>query len=319
MIRSCALFLFLLVWATAAPAWAETEQERLLKFGDFYYKKNQIRKALGYYDRAVKGATLKDIAYFKRGMANNMLDQLDAALADFNVAIRLNPTMSDAYAWRGENYNDMGEFKKAVADFNRAMKLPKPNRSLILRRRCAARTALGNLEGAIADATRAIGIYERRIAKRATKGDRAPTKSIELAKLYQLRGNIYFNRREFTKAVADFTSCINYGFTSDQILDLRARANVEDGKVEAAIADYDLTLKLNSRDDNAYAERGKLFLKLGKTDRAIKDLTRAIELYPGENTSRLYLLRADAYKKKGDLRSEKADRQKAASIRKSYF
>ncbi|HMP52950.1 MAG TPA: tetratricopeptide repeat protein [Candidatus Melainabacteria bacterium] len=319
MVRFYTLFLLLLFWAMVAPVWGETEQERLLKYGDFYYKKRQLSKALSYYDRAVKGASSKDIAYFKRGMAHNMLDHLDAALADFNVAIRLNPTMSDAYAWRGENYSDMGQFEKAVADFNRAMKMPKPNRALILRRRCAARTALGNLDGAIADATRAIGIYERRIAKRATQGDRAPTKNIDLAKLYQLRGNIYYNRREYTKAVADFTSCINYGFTSDQILDLRARANAADGKVEAAIADYDLTLKLNPRDDSAYAQRGKLFLKLGKTDRAVADLTRAIELYPGENTSRLYLLRADAYKKKGDLRSEKADRQKASSIRKSYF
>ncbi|MBI1270699.1 tetratricopeptide repeat protein [bacterium] len=319
MNRFYSLFLLLLVWAIVTPAQGSTEQDRLLKFGDFYSKKGQLTKALSYYDRAVKAADSKDIAYYKRGMAHNKLDQLEAALADFNEAIRLNPTMSDAYSWRGETYSDMGTFRQALADFNRAMKLPGPNRPLLLRRRSKVKNALGDYEGAIADATRGIELLERKIKKRAAKGKNTSTKNIELAKFFELRGDLHYNRGQFAQVVEDISACIKYGYISDHILDLRAKANLKQGKVAEAIADYDLTLKLNPRDDNAYAERGKLLLKLGKTDRAITDFTRAIELYPGENTSRLYLLRADAYKKKGDLRSEKADRQKASSIRKSYF
>ncbi len=45
------------------------------------------------------------------------------AIADFNEAIRLNPTLPQAYCNRGVTYLHKGDYDRATADFNEAIRL----------------------------------------------------------------------------------------------------------------------------------------------------------------------------------------------------
>ncbi|MDR2662302.1 MAG: tetratricopeptide repeat protein, partial [Treponema sp.] len=48
---------------------------------------------------------------------------LDAAIADYTAAIRLNPNLADAYNNRGNAYTNKGELDSAIADYTAALTL----------------------------------------------------------------------------------------------------------------------------------------------------------------------------------------------------
>ena len=55
-----------------------------------------------------------------RGRVHYFLDHNEAALADFQQVVSLDPGYAWAFASRGETYRQMGRFVEAVEDMNRA-------------------------------------------------------------------------------------------------------------------------------------------------------------------------------------------------------
>ena len=65
--------------------------------------------------------------YFLSGMTRyQQLGQHDAAIADFDAAIRVKPDYADAYFGRGAAKADLGRYDAAIADYDVAIRL-KPN------------------------------------------------------------------------------------------------------------------------------------------------------------------------------------------------
>jgi tetratricopeptide (TPR) repeat protein len=75
-------------------------------------------------------------AHYDRGYARQSQGDLDGAIADYDQAIRLEPTYGDAYFNRGLARYDKGDFDGAIADYD------QPSRSSRIRqpRRCAKKT-----------------------------------------------------------------------------------------------------------------------------------------------------------------------------------
>jgi serine/threonine protein kinase/tetratricopeptide (TPR) repeat protein len=63
------------------------------------------------------------VDYVARGRSRRGLNQNDAAMDDFNEAIRLNASSAAAHYWRGDCNYELGQFEEAVSDFNHAIKL----------------------------------------------------------------------------------------------------------------------------------------------------------------------------------------------------
>ena len=63
------------------------------------------------------------IAYTNRAVAYYHKGDLDSALADYNDAIRLDPTYERAYDDRGNVYRRKGDLDRALADYNQAIHL----------------------------------------------------------------------------------------------------------------------------------------------------------------------------------------------------
>jgi tetratricopeptide (TPR) repeat protein len=72
-------------------------------------------------EKTMKGDRLK--ALVARGGVFVRKEQVDRAIADYDVALRLDPSQADLFNTRGELWRGKGDRPKALADFGAALKL----------------------------------------------------------------------------------------------------------------------------------------------------------------------------------------------------
>jgi len=118
--------------------WKRRDQERAE--GDEHWRSLEVDKAIVSYSRAIEADPRHGRAYFSRGLAYRICGDLDRAIADYNVAIKLE-TGGHVYAHRGVAYARKGELDKAIADYTEAIRFdPYPfsaywNRALAYERK----------------------------------------------------------------------------------------------------------------------------------------------------------------------------------------
>jgi len=92
-----------------------------------------------------------------RGVERYTKKDLDKAIAEFNEAIRLDPSSSTSYCCRALALHDKEEFEKAVADYTEAIRLdPKDFRAL--NNRGNSLSAIREFDKALADYDAAVGL-----------------------------------------------------------------------------------------------------------------------------------------------------------------
>ncbi len=90
------------------------------------------------------------VAYGGRGYYYRKQKQYDKAMADYNIAIGLNPKYVIPYPNRGNIYFALGKFDSAIMDYNKALQL-QPDLWKTLSDRGAAKASRGDLRGAVED------------------------------------------------------------------------------------------------------------------------------------------------------------------------
>jgi tetratricopeptide (TPR) repeat protein len=75
-------------------------------------------------ERALKTDRVK--ALIARGAAYDRKDQIERAIGDYDLALRLDPTLADIFNARGELWRKKGDRPRALADFGSAIRL-NPN------------------------------------------------------------------------------------------------------------------------------------------------------------------------------------------------
>ena len=155
--------------------------------------------------------------------------------------------------------------------------------------------AKGDLDGVIADYTKAIEINPKD------------------ADAHNNRGYAYETKGDFDRAIADFTNAIEIDpKDADAYINrcwLRATANRD---LTLAFADCDTGLRLAPNDANDLDSRGFLYLRLGRLDEAIADYDAALKTNPRLAGS-LYG-RGLAKRKKGDQAGGDAEIAAARAI-----
>ena len=120
------------------------------------------------------------------------------AIAEYDLAISLNPKHVDAYVNRGGEYGILEEYDKAIADFTKALEF-EPADELILGNRGLAYAFTGDYEKALADYAEAIRL--------------APVKSTA----YENRAMVYTMQGQDTAAEADVEKAVELGASLDAL------------------------------------------------------------------------------------------------------
>lgn len=217
----------------------------------------------------------KAIAYFNRGLAYLRQKNLDRAIADFDQAITLNPTLAEAYGNRGNAYFEKDEIGRAVADFSQVIFFA-PKDLGGYSNRCRAYLRMGNVNDAIADCSRAIEINPG------------------YAPAYVSRADAYETRGERDQAIVDLGKAIALDPQSPGAFFFRGRLLFFNGDLPNAIDDLRRTSELAPK--SAYPAlwyeiaRRRSGLASGLSDAAARiDMASwpspIIRLYLGQNTS----------------------------------
>ena len=94
------------------------------------------------------------------------------------------------------------------------------------------------------------------------------------------RGNLYLNKGEFDRAVADYSQAIRLGHDHVDVFSNRAVAYENKGEFDRAIADYDQAIRRDPDNAPIFSNRGIAYQNKGDFDRAIADYSQAIQLDP---------------------------------------
>jgi tetratricopeptide (TPR) repeat protein len=133
-----------------------------------------------------------------------------------------------------------------------------------------------------------------------------------LAIAYDRRGIIYFDRRDYDRALADFDEAAKLDPTNVDPLNGRGRTYLAKGQFDRAIAEFDLALALNPGFAIGFNNRGIAYQNKGEADRAIADYNQAIELRP--EYSNAFANRGRAYQNKGNQAQAAADYDRAIEL-----
>ena len=162
------------------------------------------------------------------------------------------------------------------------------------------RRARGDLEGAIADCSKAIQLKP------------------DLANAYLVRGLAKRDKHDPDGAIADFTTAIQLQPDLAAAYLTRGYAKSDKQDYEGAIADYSSAIQLQPNVPGTYNSRGNAKRLKGDWDGAIADYTEAAQLKPDlidayAGLAVCYLNRGTAKKAKGDLGGANEDYLKAGA------
>jgi tetratricopeptide (TPR) repeat protein len=253
------------------------------------------------------------VAFLQRGNAYQAKSDYDHAIADYDEAIRLDPTYANAFNNRGNTYYRKANYDRAIADYNEAIRLD-PKDANPFNGRGAAYKAKGDYDRAIADYSQAIRLNPNQVVfannLKSTEQVRASAQARQ-----QVSQQIFrCNGEDADQAIA---SCTELIYSSDYYdrkgaLENRARAYQTKGDFERAIADYNEAVRLDPKSARAFTDRGSAYQTNGDLERAITDYDEAIRLDP--RSARAFTNRGTAYEAKGNLERAIADYDEAIGL-----
>jgi tetratricopeptide (TPR) repeat protein len=224
---------------------------------------------------------------------------IDAAIAHYDWAIRIDPNHALAWNDRGLGWDLKGEYDKAVADLNEAIRL-NPRSAKAFNNRGYTWLYKGDSDKALADLDEAIRLDPRQ----------------SLA--FNNRGLAWFGKGDLTKAINDFDEAIRLDPAPALTHSNRGMAKLSTGQYSEAIADLDQALRLDP--NNVEACNNLAWLQATCSDSryrngkaAVLHATEACELSAWSNSNHLSTLAA-AYAETGDFASAVKWMEKSIAI-----
>jgi tetratricopeptide (TPR) repeat protein len=178
-------------------------------------------------------------ALYARGVRLNQKRDYDAAIADFDAALKLSPNDAQIYRNRGSSYTNKGSFDAAIADLTEAIRL-EPANAISYNNRGTAFLRKNEMTKAYADYTEAIRLNPR------------------LAEPYTNRGRAYELARQFDDAIADHNEAIKLNPKLALAYANRGLAYEGKGERARALADFEAALAIDPNMQRALEGRDRM-------------------------------------------------------------
>ena len=201
----------------------------------------------------------------KSGMAHLDAGELDAALADANRGIELDPKNAEGYVLRLAVRNRINPETDTSDDCDKIIELApnRPGIEVFYQTRALFRFRKQDLDGSIDDMNKAISI-------RPDIGQ-----AYEMRSFYYLcKGNLELSRADYYKSIA-----LVPGLPSPFARRGYIRYHLQ-GDLVGALADFNKAIEWNSEYAEGYADRGIVRGLQGDVDEAIADFNKAKALKP---------------------------------------
>jgi serine/threonine-protein kinase len=252
--------------------------------------------------------------FFNHGLENFNRGDYRGALADFNLALRLNPDLADAYLYRGIIRSEKADYLGAIQDYSQVLRI-NPNHAEAYSNRGLIRTLLGDRWGAMQDYNQALQFdstyiqaylnrslmrvelqdYQGAIAdcneilnmnSYSGKGSGVASETSDSftsdwqALAYLNRGLAHFELEDYQTAMNDYNQALQINPNRADIYFNRGLSRIALGEYQEAISDFNQALKLNPEDAQIYLNRGYIRMQLGDHWGSIEDFDQALRLEP---------------------------------------
>jgi tetratricopeptide (TPR) repeat protein len=197
-------------------------------------------------------------SYNGRGQAYLQLNKIPEAYSDFDNAIKAGIVTPKLFLNRGKCLVMLNRPQEAIPDLNRSLELePKSHEAYFFRALALEKT--GSPDKALPDYSSALQLNPR------------------YAEAMYSRGTLHYNAGRFNEAIADYSAALSIASAQMQptILNNRANALIQLGKLDDALNDANQALSLNPNYTFGYRTRAMIYTRLGQPDKAQADLQRA--------------------------------------------
>jgi serine/threonine protein kinase/Tfp pilus assembly protein PilF len=231
------------------------------------------------------------------------------AVLDLQDAIRLKPDKFHAYSVLAQAYQDQKNPDAALAQFDEAMRR-QPGIAALFHDRGQIRGELRDLPAALEDFAEAVRLYKQQTnlteterllladthtqrgkilfeQKRYADADKAFTDALAVRPSYPLahllRGGVLLERKQYADAVRQFDTYLAVGEPKAEVFEARALARTEARDYAGAVADYSRALDLepgSRRRAVLFAQRGWMYVVGEAHGLALHDFVEAIQLDP---------------------------------------
>jgi tetratricopeptide (TPR) repeat protein len=262
------------------------------------------RAALDDFNTMLEINSKSEMAYVGRGLAYQLLGDLESAERELTKAIELNPDRVEAIKSRAEIYRLQGDEAKAKSDEDRC-------REIEVARKKKAEDFLN----------RATLLFHKRQYTQAIEAlDESLKYDPTSSDAYRARGICYLKIGEFVSAVLDLSKALELNpRLADQFLDRMYQVrHVVD--LEKVMTDLNRIVPAHPNDPAVIFVRGFFYVaktefkkfEPGDYEKGIRDFTRTLELNPKHVPA--YIFRALLYMRKGDYLSAHRDLDQALRL-----
>jgi tetratricopeptide (TPR) repeat protein len=270
------------------------ELENNMKWGNDFYASGNFKKAIEYYDSAIRLKSQYDLAWLMKGNAMSALGWHDEAIECFKKVLEFNPESEEAWYNLGATLYNLGRFDDELACYDKALEI-KPDYTKAWNNKGATLHQLGKFEEAVMCYDRVLKLEPDNISVLNNRGvalknlgdheealksfDRALRKNPEYIDAWLNKGILLHDIQRYADAIV----CYDYVLSrwkSPEVLCQRGVALAMLGKYRQAIENFDESLKLKPGWQIAITEKEKAELALKEESEARTRVQREITAKP---------------------------------------
>ncbi|XP_035395143.2 tetratricopeptide repeat protein 6 [Cygnus atratus] len=249
-----------------------TDDDIYFRRAEMYFEENKLLLAMDDYAKCFQYNPKRTDAFMKHGIYFFDRSVLTAAIQDFTAVIREDPSNAQARLYRGRTYAKQRQYRNAIRDLAAAIHLDPSCWQAFYYRGCILQQV--DPKGALQDFSVSVLINDTQ----------------ENFCSFLHRGIIYSKQCQWSLAICDFESVI--ALNSSVIfayLNIGLILLLHLDQYHEAIRQFTNAIKIDPLNVRAYLCRAQAYHKIHNLSNAVKDMNRAIHLYP--NKSQLRILR----------------------------